>query len=308
VIVCAPGLCRPSGCSPAAPRPAWRRRRTARILVVADAQPAAAGQPGDRAFHLPAVAAEPGRWLHGTAGDPHPDPLPREVAAAAAVVVGLVGVDLVGSIAPSTPGRTDLGDVVQQGLEDCRSGVLAAVISSDSGNPVPSAARWSLHPGLARSTSPRTARRLKESTVTRAQSSAPTAPSSSSRSCCSRSNTPARAHSANRRPQLVTLPQPNSRIGSSAHGVEVRAMNRTAAMQARSETVRGAPPRAWDGGWQQGWMRCHSASAGSRSARVVVTGSLPTTDSPTPTGRPGQCHRWVTFVQANVIRSRRIAR
>jgi hypothetical protein len=175
VIVCAPGLCRPSGCSPAAPRPAWRRRRTARILVVADAQPAAAGQPGDRAFHLPAVAAEPGRWFHGTAGDPHPDPLPREVAAAAAVVVGLVGVDLVGSIAPSTPGRTDLGDVVQQGLEDCRSGVLAAVISSDSGNPVPSAARWSLHPGLARSTSPRTARRLKESTVTRAQSSAPTA-------------------------------------------------------------------------------------------------------------------------------------
>ena len=31
------------------------------IPVAADAQPAAAGQPGDRAFHLPAVAAQPGR-------------------------------------------------------------------------------------------------------------------------------------------------------------------------------------------------------------------------------------------------------
>jgi hypothetical protein len=52
----------------------------------------------------------------------------------------------------------------------------------------------------------------------------------------------------NRRQQLVTLPQPNSPTGSSAHGVEVRAMNTIAAMPARSETVRGAPPRAWEGG------------------------------------------------------------
>jgi hypothetical protein len=65
----------------------------------------------------------------------------------------------------------------------------------------------------------------------------------------------------NRRQQVVTLPQPNSPTGSSAHGVEVRAMKMIAAMQARSGTVRGAPPRAREGGGgSSGWMRCHSWS------------------------------------------------
>jgi hypothetical protein len=46
-----------------------------------------------------------------------------------------------------------------------------------------------------------------------------------------------------------------------------------AAMHARSETVRGAPPRAWEGGGgSRGWMRCHSWSGSRRSARVVIGG------------------------------------
>jgi len=50
-------------------------------------------------------------------------------------------------------------------------------------------------------------------------------------------------------------------------------MNRIAAMQARSGTVRGAPPRAWEGGGgSSGWMRCHSASGNSRSARLLIAG------------------------------------
>jgi hypothetical protein len=62
---------------------------------------------------------------------------------------------------------------------------------------------------------------------------------------------PAAALSLKRRQQVVTEPQPNSPTGGSAQGVDVRHMNRIAAMQARSGTVRGAPPRAWEGGWQQ---------------------------------------------------------
>jgi hypothetical protein len=141
---------------------------------------------------------------------------------------------------------------------------------------------WPGRPGLRPSGPPRTARRLAESTLARDQSSSPAAPSSSSSSSCSRSNTPASAHSANRRQQVVTLPQPNSRTGSSAHGVEVRAMNKIAAMQARSDTVRGAPPpgvgeaaagcapTARRGADDQGVVACPSRSQG-RSALVTRT-------------------------------------
>jgi hypothetical protein len=55
-------------------------------------------------------------------------------------------------------------------------------------------------------------------------------------------------------------------------------MKMIAAMQARSDTVRGAPPRAWEGGGgSRGWMRCHSASGRSLSARVVMSGDHHTT-------------------------------
>jgi hypothetical protein len=53
-----------------------------------------------------------------------------------------------------------------------------------------------------------TARRLKESTLTRSRSMRPVSPSSSSRAAWSCSNTPARAHSSKRRQQVVAGPQP----------------------------------------------------------------------------------------------------
>jgi hypothetical protein len=67
----------------------------------------------------------------------------------------------------------------------------------------------------------------------------------------------------------------------------VRAMKMIAAMQARSDTVRGAPPRAWEGGGgSSGWMRCHNESGSRRSASVVMGGEHPTTSHPVPSGRP----------------------
>jgi ribosomal-protein-serine acetyltransferase len=48
-------------------------------------------------------------------------------------------------------------------------------------------------------------------------------------------------------------------------------MKMIAATQARSGTVRGAPPRAWEGGGgNSGWMRCQSGSGSSRSAKAVM--------------------------------------
>ena len=63
-------------------------------------------------------------------------------------------------------------------------------------------------------------------------------------------------------------------------------MNRIAAMQARSDTVRGAPPRAREGGGgSSSWIRCHSASGSRRSARVVMSGDHSIIE-PTPTHPP----------------------
>jgi hypothetical protein len=50
-------------------------------------------------------------------------------------------------------------------------------------------------------------------------------------------------------------------------------MKMIAAMHARSETVRGAPPRAWEGGGgSSGCRRCHNASGSRRSARLFIAG------------------------------------
>jgi hypothetical protein len=50
-------------------------------------------------------------------------------------------------------------------------------------------------------------------------------------------------------------------------------MKMIAAMQARSDTVRGAPPRAREGGGgSSGCKRCHSASGSRRSAKLFIAG------------------------------------
>jgi hypothetical protein len=87
------------------------------VPVVADPQPPTPRQPGDRAFCLPPMAAKPLRRLDPTAGDADLDPPPGEVAAAAVMIVGLVGVDLLGAAAPAAGRGPHVGKVVQQRLE-----------------------------------------------------------------------------------------------------------------------------------------------------------------------------------------------
>jgi hypothetical protein len=53
-------------------------------------------------------------------------------------------------------------------------------------------------------------------------------------------------------------------------------MKMIAAMQARSGTVRGAPPRAREGGGSSGWRRRHSASGSRRSGGVDMGRDHPT--------------------------------
>lgn len=63
------------------------------------------------------MAAQPLRRLDPTAGDADLDPAPGQVGTAAAMVVGLVGVDLGRAAAPAAGRGLHLGEVVQQRLE-----------------------------------------------------------------------------------------------------------------------------------------------------------------------------------------------
>jgi hypothetical protein len=263
--------CRVAGCSSAARRPAWRRRRSAQSCgrsgyAVAGTQPA-----GDRSLRLPAMAAQPDRRLDPTSGDPNLDPAPGEVAATAAVVIGLVGVDLARPTAPPTSWRPDLW------------GGRPAMARTP-----PRREHWPRSPAVTAAARP--PRRLGAAWIRAWPGRLGLRQCGPPQRCDAR---PVQLISVAELVQQRLLesledagggplgqPPPTAghaptaelATGSSAHGVEVRAMKTIAAMQARSETVRGAPP-ARSGGWrwQRGWMRCHSGSGSSQSASVVMS-------------------------------------
>ncbi len=69
--------------------------------LVADRQATEAVEPGERAFHDPAVPAQPFAGFHATSGDPRPDGAGATLFAATPVIIGLVGVELLGPPARS---------------------------------------------------------------------------------------------------------------------------------------------------------------------------------------------------------------
>jgi len=165
-----------------------------------------------------------------------------EVVPAAGVVVGLSAWHLSGRQRRPPAGVRTLGRSSSSASNIAASGVLAAVTSSDSGSPMPSAARCSLDPRLARSTGFAPVR------------SPPHRPE------VERVHADARpvelASPAELVQQQLLEPLENPGVGpigkpppagrhaaaaelahrSSAQGVEVRAMTMIAAMQARSDT------------------------------------------------------------------------
>jgi hypothetical protein len=115
--------------------------------------------------------------------------------------------------------------------------------------PTPLADQVQLGPGLAaidrtcaNMVPPRLARTLLLSKQARDQSSRPCSPSRFKISRCNASNTPALAHWFSRRQTVAGEPQPSSWAGSRRQGVDVRAVNTTAAKQLRSGMLRRRPP------------------------------------------------------------------
>ncbi len=141
-----------AGCSTAGRRPAWRTRRTARSPGRSGSA-AAGSRPARRSSAPPSSGGGPAAArLDPTSGDAHLDAPPRQVGAAAAMIVGLVRVALVGPAAPLARWRAHRREVVQQRRKH------QAVVGVGPGHqqrqrsPLPSTARCSLDPGLARST------------------------------------------------------------------------------------------------------------------------------------------------------------
>ena len=71
--------------------------------LVSDGQAAVAGQPGEGAFHDPAVSAEVGAAFDATSDNAWGDAAGAALLAAAPVIVGLVGVELLRSAAWAAP-------------------------------------------------------------------------------------------------------------------------------------------------------------------------------------------------------------
>ena len=92
--------------------------------LVSDAQAAVAGEPGEGPLHNPPVATEVGAALDATAGDARDDAAGAALLAAPAVVVGLVGVELV---RPTARTATMAGPYRRDGVQG--RGQHAAVVA-----------------------------------------------------------------------------------------------------------------------------------------------------------------------------------
>ena len=77
------------------------------FAFVAAVQASASGEPGHGAFDGPTVAAEPLRSLDASAGDAVPDASAGQPSSEVAVVIALVGVELVGPAPPGSPAGSD---------------------------------------------------------------------------------------------------------------------------------------------------------------------------------------------------------
>jgi hypothetical protein len=121
-------------------------------VLGADAEPPPATQPGPGPLDPPAVTAQPGCGLDPAAGDPRADAAPTQVGAAAAVIVGLVGVDCARPSPPPAGGMRIAGMSSRTASSMVESLALAALTRTVNGSSSASPARCSLDPALPRST------------------------------------------------------------------------------------------------------------------------------------------------------------
>jgi hypothetical protein len=234
--------------------------------LVADRQPPKAGQPGQRAFDDPAIAAQFLAAFDAFARDPHLDvPLGQRLSTARDVI-GLVRVQFGWPFAWSTARASDRRNGVQQRFEV--DAVMAVGRSQQDrqrdavafDDQMPLRARFALVGGISTDLlAPLFAGILALSRLARLQSIWSAAPSWSSKARWSRSQTPACCQSRKRRQQVTPLPQPIS-SGSISHGMPDLRTKMIPVRAARSGT-RGRPPFGLGGSaGSSGSMISHNSS------------------------------------------------
>ena len=218
--------------------------------LVADDESAELGEPSQRSLDDPAMAPEALRTLDAAARDACEDAAQAQRQAADAVVVGLVGMQLV------RPRPRPAGLAVTHRVDQINHPVQEQVIVQVRGAEIYSErntapldqyvlfrAGFSLV-GRVRAGKwpPFFAATLRESSDARDQSSLSARASSSSNTLCSRSQTPACCQSRSRRQHVTPEPHPSSR-GKYSQGIPVRSTKMMPRKHSRSP-IRGRPPLA----------------------------------------------------------------
>ena len=233
---------------------------------VADGKPSEPVEPGEAALDHPAVAAEPLAGFDAAPGDARLDLPALAGSSAAAVIVGFVGVQFVGSASRSPALAGNVRHGVQQRLK--RHAVVdvgpgqheaeweaAAVGDQMAFGARPASIGW-VRAGRG---APLLAAMEELSMQARLQSMRSASRSRRSSSQCRRSQTPAACQSRSRRQQVTPDPHPIS-VGSISHGMPVRSTNRIPVNAARAGTGGRPPLGLAEIGGSNGSMISHSDS------------------------------------------------
>jgi hypothetical protein len=241
--------------------------------LVADGEPAEAGEPSQRAFDHPAVKAQPLRALDPAAGDAgHDTSAPRDPAAAI-VIVPFIGVQLARPL-PRPPGALpDRRHGIEQRLEKAAVVDVRGAEQERERDAARVDQDVTFRAGLAAvgrvradAFAPFLAGKEALSSEQRPKSTAFARPSRSSSARWSRSKTFAACQSRSRRQQVMPEPQPIA-LGRLAHGMPVRSTKTMPSSALRSSTG-GRPPFGRGGrSGSRGAINAHSAS-GTRGSAI----------------------------------------
>lgn len=245
---------------------------------VADGEPAAAIEPGERALHAPAIAPELAAGVDLAPRQARDNVAFAALGAAEAMIIGFVAMQLVG--APPRPAawpadrrdrvehRREQAAVVDVGRAYERGGRGAVAVDHNMALRARLAAIRRVRPGFAASLFAGTAAL---SSAARLQSMRLASPKRFSSSWCSRAHTPAACQSRKRRQQVMPDPQPIS-WGSISKGMPVLSTNKMPVRAARSGSG-GRPPLGLGGtGGKSGSMMVQSSSETRGVAMLASTG------------------------------------
>jgi hypothetical protein len=248
---------------------------------VADGEPPKLVEPCEGSLDDPAMTAKLLAGVEAPSGDAGLDLAAATSVAAAAVVIGLVGVQLVRPASRSAALAADRRDGVDQRLEWHAVVDVCAGQEEPERNPAAvgdqmALGAWSASVGRVRprSRTPFLAAIDELSTQARLQSIRFASCNRRSSSRCSRSQTPAACHSRNRRQQVTPDPQPIS-AGSISQGMPVRSTNKMPVRAALAGTG-GRPPFGFAAARGSNGSMINHSESGTRGLGIPSHESAPT--------------------------------